>query len=447
MSCEIAIEVENLSKCYQIYDQPRDRLKQFIIPRIQKIFGMRPKNYSKEFWALKNISFKLNKGSSLGILGLNGAGKSTLLQVICGTLTPSSGRVKINGRVSALLELGTGFNTEFTGLENIYLNGSIFGLSKQQIDNRLGDILEFADIGDFVHQPVKTYSSGMYVRLAFAIAIHADPDILVIDEALAVGDFIFQQKCNLFLKNNLSGVTKIFVSHDTSAIANLTDTCLVLSRGQLIFFGESQAAIQEYQIASREKNARRNLPADQEIVEFPRELANLPASDSTLEIDGTFWMDVLASSLSGSLEATVIKYTWCVNGEWQFNIVKSGDHLEFLFQIDCRNEVRSPIIGYQVQDRFGVVVFGQNTIDSSIDVAPILSGKSTVKLRFQWPEISNGKYSITLGIGSGAHGEAHHILCWAHNIVTFDSVSARPVHGIFNNQIVELTVKKNEKTE
>ena len=201
MSSEIAIRVTNLSKCYQIYENPRDRLKQFVVPRVKHAFGRQSCNYYREFWALRDVSFEVKRGETVGIIGRNGSGKSTLLQMICGTLTPTNGTVETSGRVAALLELGSGFNPEFTGRENVYMNGAVLGLSKEEIDARFNDIAEFADIGDFIEQPVKTYSSGMMVRLAFAVIAHVDADILVIDEALAVGDTFFTQKCMRFLRN------------------------------------------------------------------------------------------------------------------------------------------------------------------------------------------------------------------------------------------------------
>ena len=188
---DIAISVQNLSKCFQIYDNPRDRLKQFVLPRMQR----EPKQYFREFWALKDVSFEIKKGETVGIVGRNGSGKSTLLQLICGTLNPTGGSVQTNGRIAALLELGSGFNPEFTGRENVYMNAAVLGLSKSEVDARFDDIAAFAEIGQFIEQPVKTYSSGMTVRLAFSIAINVDPEILIVDEALSVGDELFQRKC------------------------------------------------------------------------------------------------------------------------------------------------------------------------------------------------------------------------------------------------------------
>ena len=220
MSSSFAISVKNLSKNYHIYERPQDRLKQSFYTRFQRLTGGMQKSYFKDFWALKNISLEIKKGQTVGIVGRNGSGKSTLLQLICGTLNPSDGVIKTNGRIAALLELGSGFNPEFSGRDNVFLNASILGLSQQEIHERFNQIERFADIGDFIDQPVKTYSSGMVVRLAFSVIAHVDADILVVDEALAVGDAIFTQKCMRFIRQFQKRGTLLFVSHDTSAIQN-----------------------------------------------------------------------------------------------------------------------------------------------------------------------------------------------------------------------------------
>nr|WP_305909910.1 ABC transporter ATP-binding protein [Methylomarinum sp. Ch1-1]MDP4522849.1 ABC transporter ATP-binding protein [Methylomarinum sp. Ch1-1] len=240
MSSDIAIKVENLSKCYQIYDQPHDRLKQSIFPRFQRLVGKQPKQYFREFWALKDVSFEINKGETIGIIGRNGSGKSTLLQLICGTLNPTSGSIQTNGRIAALLELGSGFNPEFTGRENVYMNASVLGLSMEETNTRFADIIEFADIGDFINQPVKTYSSGMMVRLAFAVIAHVDADILVIDEALAVGDAVFTQKCMRYIRRFQEKGTLLFVSHDMGAILNLCETGVWIHHGIVQELGEAK---------------------------------------------------------------------------------------------------------------------------------------------------------------------------------------------------------------
>lgn len=254
MSSEIAIKVENLSKCYQIYDTPRDRLKQFILPRAQRLAGMQPKSYHKEFWALKDVSFEVKKGETVGIIGRNGSGKSTLLQLICGTLNPTSGSITAHGRLAALLELGSGFNPEFSGRENVYMNAALLGLSQEEIDTRYDDIASFADIGDFIEQPAKTYSSGMFVRLAFAVNIMSQPEIMVVDEALAVGDMNFQAKCMTALKRiQEKGATVLFVSHDVGAVKSLCQQAVYLERGNVVATGPAPEVAEQYVRAMREE--------------------------------------------------------------------------------------------------------------------------------------------------------------------------------------------------
>lgn len=245
---DIAIRVENLSKCYQIYNTPRDRLKQFILPRVQHTFGKQAKNYFREFWALKEVSLEVKKGETVGIIGRNGSGKSTLLQMICGTLSPTSGSITTYGRIAALLELGSGFNPEFTGRENVYMNASVLGLSKEEIDTRFDDIAAFADIDEFIEQPVKMYSSGMMMRLSFAVAINVDPQILVVDEALSVGDELFQRKCFSRIEAiKSSGATILFVSHSGTQIVELCDHAVLMDAGEKLAAGTPKQIVGYYQ--------------------------------------------------------------------------------------------------------------------------------------------------------------------------------------------------------
>lgn len=257
MSSEIAIKVENLSKCYQIYDTPRDRLKQFVLPRAKHMLGLQPRQYFQEFWALKNIGFEVRKGETVGIIGRNGSGKSTLLQIICGTLSATSGCITTYGRIAALLELGSGFNPEFTGRENVYMNAALLGLSKSETDACFDDIAAFADIGEFIEQPVKTYSSGMFVRLAFAVNIISSPDIMIIDEALAVGDMSFQAKCMTALTRfQENGGTVLFVSHDIGTVKSICQQAIYLEHGQIISSGPAPDVAEYYiRIMREEMNA------------------------------------------------------------------------------------------------------------------------------------------------------------------------------------------------
>lgn len=265
MSSEnVAIKVQGLSKCFDIYETPRDRLKQFLLPRLRRIFARSPRQYYREFWALKDVSFEVKKGETVGIVGKNGSGKSTLLQLICGTLSPTSGSVQTNGRIAALLELGSGFNPEFTGRENVFLSCALLGLSRYEANEKFGEIVSFADIGDFIDQPVKTYSSGMYVRLAFAVNIVSQPDIMIVDEALAVGDMAFQAKCMTALTRiQEKGATVLFVSHDIGSIKSLCSRALYLERGEVKGFSKASDIAQLYIREMREEiNYQNALPAD-----------------------------------------------------------------------------------------------------------------------------------------------------------------------------------------
>jgi lipopolysaccharide transport system ATP-binding protein len=238
MSSDLAIGVQDLSKCYQIYDRPQDRLKQMLARSRRK--------YYREFWASRGVSFQVARGETVGIIGRNGSGKSTLLQMICGTLNPTSGSVRVNGKVAALLELGSGFNPEFTGRENVYMSAAIYGLTRDQVDSRFDKIAAFADIGDHIEQPVKNYSSGMYVRLAFAVIAHVDADILVIDEALAVGDAVFTQKCMRFIRSFKATGTLLFVSHDMNSVLNLCERVIWLHEGKLREAGPAKDIAENY---------------------------------------------------------------------------------------------------------------------------------------------------------------------------------------------------------
>lgn len=259
---DIAIRVQTLSKCYHIYDTPRDRLKQFVVPNLcraipalRRFFSTpysplstsHPPTFYKEFWALKDVSFEIKKGETVGIVGKNGAGKSTLLQMLTGTLNPTSGTIQINGRLAALLELGSGFNPEFTGRENVYMNATVLGLSMDEINTRFDDIAAFADIGDFIEQPVKTYSSGMFVRLAFAVQANIDPEIFIVDEALAVGDAYFVHRCmHRFQQMQSEGKTIILVTHDATAVRQLCDRAIWVDRGAVVAMGAASEVVDSY---------------------------------------------------------------------------------------------------------------------------------------------------------------------------------------------------------
>ena len=271
---DTAIRVENLGKCYHIYDHPRDRLKQFVLPHLQRAAGRPSAKYYREFWALKDLNFEVRRGETVGIIGRNGSGKSTLLQLICGTLNPTTGSVRTQGRVSALLELGSGFNPEFTGRENVYMNGAVLGLSMEEVNARFNDIAAFAEIGDFIEQPVKTYSSGMMMRLAFAVAVHVEPDILVVDEALSVGDIAFRNKCSEVIQKMMArGVTILFVTHDLGTLQLLCSRVLWLAHGELRASGDPVRVSQDYYVDT--------IPTNSQVGTTPTTVHHLPPQQET----------------------------------------------------------------------------------------------------------------------------------------------------------------------
>ena len=354
MSSEIAIKVENLSKCYHIYDQPRDRLKQMILPRLQRAAGAASKQYFREFWALKDVSFEVKKGETVGIIGRNGSGKSTLLQMICGTLNPTSGSLQTHGRIAALLELGAGFNPEFTGRENVYLNAAVLGLGYEEIEARFDQIAAFADIGDFIEQPVKTYSSGMMVRLAFAVAIHADPEILIVDEALSVGDAYFQAKCAHRIRSIINkGVTVLFVSHDTASVKSLCSRAILLDSGRSIFFGEVNAAVEKYYSAL--VASQRN----EQSAESPKSAVSIPPGE---HMEGA--ENFRAQAAFQRIQNGVAEF---VNVKLLDDSGRTVDSVGFGEQVTLRQVVRvyKPILqlglGYHIRDKNGLDIIYSDT--------------------------------------------------------------------------------------
>ena len=398
MSSDIAIKVENLSKCYQIYDTPRDRLKQFVYPKakgliapVGRLLGSRsplaarlaPHNYYKEFWALKNVSFEVKKGETVGIIGRNGSGKSTLLQMICGTLTPTSGSVQTNGRIAALLELGSGFNPEFTGRENVVLNAAILGISGETVHERLDKVIEFSGLGDYIDQPVKTYSSGMFARLAFAAAIHVEPAILVIDEALAVGDAGFQLKCMLRMREmQEKGVTILFVSHDTGSVIRLCDHAIVMEQGSIISQDrDTLKCVKLYdqltrKVAMPEMNHR--LPSEVQAQAYAEELQGIQ------------------ETRLGSQEASYLSVEFVGDDNTPRQVFKSGEEIQIKTTIESRRHFDKVVTGFTLKNRAGVDVWGDNNLfaDVDLDLKPGIS-ELTYRLRLHIPA---GEYFLYIGL-------------------------------------------------
>jgi ABC-type polysaccharide/polyol phosphate transport system ATPase subunit len=424
------IRISNLCKTYMVYAKPHHRLLQFL--------ARGKRSFHTSHVALKNVSFELHPGETLGIIGANGSGKSTLLQIIAGTLQPSSGSVEINGRVAALLELGAGFNPDFSGIDNIRLSGKLYGLSDAEIERKMDSIIDFSGIGNFVHQEVKTYSSGMFVRLAFSVIAHLDPKILIVDEALSVGDFIFQQKCAKYMRETLSGITKIIVSHDLGSIASMADRVLVLSKGELAYLGDPQTGIAVYQRIARASAEGRE-------ASNPDDTHSLAArAGAASAMDAADWLPIRDDQLSGTGRVTIDHAMWHVDTQPMAKTIKKTERLVLEFTFRADTPIDNPIIGYQIQDRHGLVIFGENTLSSSFPVASMGPGHYRTRLLLPWPQVAPGEYGITLGIGNGYNSAGHVVECWAHNIISISSIATDPVHGIFNNQIEEFHISKTD---
>ncbi|MEW5910191.1 MAG: ABC transporter ATP-binding protein [Thermodesulfobacteriota bacterium] len=420
---EIVIDIRNVTKTYKLYKSHSDRVKETFHPFRKK--------YSRPFNALENIDLQVGKGESVGIIGRNGSGKSTLLQLVCSILKPSEGDIFVNGRVSALLELGAGFNPEFTGLQNIYLNSSILGLSREDTEKRLDRVISFADIGEFIHQPVKTYSSGMYIRLAFAIAVHIDPEILIIDEALAVGDIFFRQKCIQHMQEIMKGCTKIIVSHDMQSVAKLCERVVVLDQGKMVFDGSPLKGIEYYTRIMHDEIFKNSCSIETDVKTAP----------STEVFHNQDWLDVPQDSIGGACEV-VIEKVMITSKEFEpIKIVKAGDYVMIHLAINSFSSKENIIFGYLIKDRVGNAIFGENTVECPKGPVDLTEGRHYVQLGFEWPEIYPSEYTITVGIGEGRHAANHVIQCWAHNILSISAISpSRFVHALFNNPITHLEV-------
>lgn len=447
MSSEFTIKVDGVGKNYHIYDKPLHRL-------MQTLRGGK-KTYYRDFWALRDISFEIKKGETVGIIGRNGSGKSTLLQMICGTLTPTTGNIDVNGRVAALLELGAGFNPEFTGRENVYLNASILGLSETEIDEKYTKIVEFSEIGEFIDQPVKTYSSGMYVRLAFAVMAHVDAEILVIDEALAVGDVFFTQKCMRFLHEFKIKSTIIFVTHDTGAVVSLCDRAVWLEHGELKSIGEAQHVCEKYLAARYDSPVFVSENHDNEKSHVNLNEQNSSRHDSRMKFinHSNLRNDIEVFDFSpntrgfgnGGAIITSAKLTnldgqqlsWIVGGE----LVRI--EIEATIRIACTNV----IIGFQLKNKFGQVLFDQNSyVEYSLKPVAI-NPRGHVKgiFTFRLPLLPIGSYMVDVAIADGTPENATQ-LQWLHDAFSLESHASSTVSGMIGLifESIELLVDSSD---
>lgn len=437
-----AIRAQALGKHYQIYESPRDRLKQFVVPRLQRLAGLPPRRYYREFWALQDVSFEIRPGETVGIVGRNGSGKSTLLQIVSGTLHPSCGSVDVNGRVAALLELGSGFNPEFTGRENVYMSGAVLGLSRAEVDERFEAIRAFADIGDFIEQPVKTYSSGMYVRLAFAVIAHADADILVIDEALSVGDAYFVQKCMRFLRGFMERGTLLFCSHDSGAVNNLCDRALLLRNGRLEMAGTPKEVTEHYLADLHGAAPERGRP---EPVRPPsRPAAGAPAAPAQaaggeLEIF-RFGPD---NSGFGAGGARIVEVRFFdLQGAPQA-FVTGGEDVVLEIRCEAVEDLLHPIVGFQFKDRLGQVLFAENTLAAcrAEDIPVAAGGSFAARFAFRLPLLPVGDYSVTAAVADGT--EASHVQQhWIHDALIVRAHASRVSYGLVGLPMSEIAIQR-----
>lgn len=379
---DVAIKVDGLGKFYQMYDRPQDRLKQAIVPRLQRIAGRRQSQYARQFWALRGVSFEVRRGETIGIIGRNGSGKSTLLQMICGTLTPSMGRVEVNGRIAAMLELGSGFNLEFTGRDNVYMNAAVLGLTKAEVDERYDEIAAFASIGQFIDQPVKTYSSGMVVRLAFAVSVCVEPDVLVVDEALAVGDMAFQQKCLQRLSDlREAGTTIVLVTHDIMLTRNYCSRVVYLDQGLVRAIGEAEAVGEMY-LKDTLTSQHGDTP-EAAVVEWKEDAGRIRFGSARGEIVG--------SRLSGANS--------------QGPLFQAGELLTIALEARIAPDVHNPELVVQLRDARGYVLYGIATEPANLVHVTRDDGRFVSASIEVTAHLGAGDYSISLGLVD-RHGES-----------------------------------------
>ena len=456
------IQVHEAGKCYKIFSKNRDRVKQVIR-------GDR-KKYFQEFWAVRNVSFELHKGEAMGIIGKNGSGKSTLLQMICGTLRATEGEIETKGRIAALLELGSGFNPEFTGIENVYLNASLLGLSKQETTERLEDILAFADIGEFAYQPVKAYSSGMAVRLAFAVIAHVEAEILIVDEALAVGDAYFTQKCMRFIQRHREKNCLLFVSHDASSIMSICDKAMLIEGGRLQSIGAPKQIITDYmrrlhsynredgstsvnRIGYEAKNAKKVISAEksEKSVErwsdYRREAINASREANWISVC-RFDESVLKSESFGSGKAQIVSVDM-VNKDMDLKVgsMLGGEVVLLEIKAKTLETIRQPIVGFILKNDKGLTLLGDNTLNmlpsTGIDVSE--TGEVLcARFMFTLPLLPAGEYVITASIAEGTQDD-HALLHWVNDALVLRSECTSIAAGLAGVAMHDIKLTREER--
>ncbi len=415
------IEVSNVKKTYPLYASKTDKLKEAL-----SLFG---KRYHKDFEALKGVSFQVRRGECVGLIGLNGSGKSTLLKILTGVIQPTSGTVRTEGKIAALLELGAGFNPEYSGLENIYLNTLLMGYTREQTDERLQQILDFADIGDFIHQPVKIYSSGMFVRLAFSIAVAVEPDILIIDEALSVGDVFFQQKCFNRIRELAERATVLIVSHDLNSITKFCSRVLLMNQGVLIYDGEAREGITEYY------KVKQGSVLDGQIRE--------QLISQSLQESRSKFVRPQTSQYSGRMDIVIDSFYYQVDAQPFAEYCQRDQTFYVRMMVTSAMRFENLIVGYQVRDKYGNEVFGETSLTSDPDHTTVLpAGQSMITFQFQWPEVREGDYFITLGVGTGLEVLQQVEQCWINQAIhIINTTHQKLIYGVFNNPMENFEVR------
>lgn len=436
------IAVRDVHKHYTLYRTPSQRLLHMLWPRLK---------YPR-FEALKGVSFKVRRGETVGIIGQNGAGKSTLLQVITGTIPPSTGDVRVRGRVAALLELGAGFEPDFTGRENVKLNGTILGLTAKELAERMDAIIDFAELREFIDRPVRTYSSGMFMRLAFSVAAHVDADVLIIDEALAVGDARFSQKCMRYLKDFRARGSILFVSHDLGAVTGLCDRAVWLDRGAVRGEGPAIEVCERYVASLFENPAADMLPGAQGASAIP-----VPAGDRVVLYDaaaaakprgGVTSCAPFNSAASGfGIGGAAIVDAGLVNPATAVKLDRVEEGQEVDLRIEARADVavERPIFGFYIKDRLGQLLLGDNTYRAELPQAPIAAGESmAARFRFRWPALAHGPYTLTVALADGTM--EHHVhRHWMHDAVVFEVLSSSATLTLVGLPITLVAVERLKK--
>lgn len=470
-NCEYAIQVQDVSKIYRLYEKPIDRLKESL--------SLTHKSYHRDFFALSNISFQVKKGETVGIIGTNGSGKSTILKIITGVLTPTTGNVRVSGVISALLELGAGFNMDYTGIENVYMNGTMMGFTRSQMDEKLPEILEFADIGDFVYQPVKTYSSGMFVRLAFALAINVEPEILIVDEALSVGDVFFQSKCYRRMEEiRKQGTTILMVTHDMGSVIKYCDRVVLLNKGHYVAEGPAGKMVDLYKkILANQMDALEAELAEMNDFSGGMDGRGSKAAGETDESEGSSkerdadgsskclsGQEVLSEDKNQGLMKDKISInpnrTEYGNGKAEIydlglfdergnltNLLLKGEYFEIKERIRFFDTIQAPIFTYTIKDKKGADLTGTNTMFEGADVKPVGQGDEYEVTFRQKMTLQGGEYLLSMSCTGFEQGE-HTVYHRLYDIASITVISNKNTVGVYDMESeVETVLRKGQEHE